>query len=60
LTRPNRQTTLVAPTSFRKRGGVTSANFGRAAYGNLQIQSLKNALALTLTFRLGEKLGTNV
>lgn len=50
------EVTPVAPVRVETRGAVTFADFGRAAYGNLQLTLPASAPATTLTVRLGEKL----
>lgn len=50
------EVTPIAPERVETRGAVTFADFGRAAYGNLQLTLPSSATATTLTVRLGEKL----
>lgn len=48
--------TPVEPGRVEKRGEIYFADFGKDAYGNLQITLPANAPAATLKVRLGEKL----
>lgn len=54
----NLQITPVAPSRFEKRGGVVFADFGKAAWGNLQLTFSKTPPE-NLTIRLGEKLSAD-
>ncbi|BCM93309.1 hypothetical protein IAD21_05200 [Abditibacteriota bacterium] len=56
LPRPQLQITPVQPVRVEKRGDIYFADFGAAAFGNLQITLPDNAPAATLSIRLGEKL----
>lgn len=58
-TRPALQITLVEPIRFEKRGAIYFADFGKDAYGNLQITLPANAPDATLIARLGEKLAAD-
>src|SRR5262245_30817161 len=53
------QTTPVEPVRFEKRGAVCFADFGKAAYGNLQITFASDVPAATNKVRLGEKLAAD-
>lgn len=53
------EVTPVEPVRFETRGGVSSADFGKAAYGNLQISFQGQVAAGKFTVRLGEKLASN-
>lgn len=53
------QITPVAPLRLETRGPVYFADFGKDAYGNLEIRFSGSAPAATLTVRLGEKLGAD-
>ena len=56
---PPLEITPVAPTFFERRGDHYFADFGKAAYGNLQIKFANEVPAANLTIRLGEKLENN-
>ncbi len=53
---PPLETTPVAPMLLERRGAYYFADFGKAAYGNLQIKFANDVPAADLTIRLGEKL----
>ncbi|MES2440322.1 MAG: alpha-L-rhamnosidase C-terminal domain-containing protein [Verrucomicrobiota bacterium] len=53
------QVTPVEPVRFETHGDGCLADFGLAAYGNLQITFKGRVAAGKFTVRLGEKLGTN-
>lgn len=53
------EVTPVEPVRMETRGGVSSADFGKAAYGNLQITLKGQVAAGKFTVLLGEKLGAN-
>lgn len=59
LPRPALRITMVKPVRFEKRGAVYFADFGKDAFGSLQITFPGAAPAATLTIRLGEKLGAD-
>lgn len=46
----------LAPVRFEQRGSIYFADFGKDAYGNLQITLPEGSPAANLTVRLGEKL----
>ncbi|HOD80491.1 MAG: Bacterial alpha-L-rhamnosidase [Planctomycetes bacterium ADurb.Bin126] len=50
------QVTEVAPTRMEVRGRALFADFGKAAYGNLQVAFAADPPAGELTVRLGEKI----
>lgn len=56
--RPALQVTPVAPLRWEKRGALLFADFGKAAWGNLQI-TFEQAPAANVVVRLGEKLGAD-
>lgn len=51
--------TPLASVRFEKRGAVYFADFGKAAFGNLQIEFAAEPPAAQLNVRLGEKLETD-
>jgi alpha-L-rhamnosidase len=53
------QVTQVDPVLVEKRGEVYFADFGKDAYGNLQVTVPMNASGTTLKVRLGEKLAAD-
>jgi alpha-L-rhamnosidase len=59
LPRPPLLVTPVQPVRFEKRGETYFADFGKDAYGNLQITFPGAVPVATLTVRLGEKLGAD-
>ena len=56
---PPLETTPIAPVLFEKRGAYYFADFGKDAYGNLQIKFVNDVPAADLIIRLGEKLGAD-
>jgi len=53
------QITPVEPVLFERRGDVFFADFGKAAYGNLQVEFSEDPPVAQLKVRLGEKLGAD-
>jgi hypothetical protein len=56
LPRPQLEITPIRPIKFEKRGSFYFADFGKDAYGNLQITLPPGTPATRFTVRLGEKL----
>lgn len=56
---PPLEITPVEPEFFEKRGAYYFADFGKDAYGNLQLKFVGEVPAANVTVRLGEKLGAD-